>query len=49
MYMLEALEDIEEANGKKLVCMVVAVKDCNLHGLDDSTIAALILAAEQVD
>ena len=47
--MLEALEDSEEANGKRLVWMVMAVKDCNLHGLDDSTIAALILAAEQVN
>ena len=48
-YMLEALEESEKANGKRLAWMVMGVKDCNLHGLDDSIIAALILAVEQVD
>ena len=47
--MLEAPEESEEAKGKRLVWVVMGVKDCNLHGLDDSTIAALILDVEQVN
>ena len=47
--MLEALEESEEAKDKKLVWKDMGVEDCNLRGLDDSTIAALILAVQQVD